>query len=179
MQPAPASNPAFVLLSFEGPDGYSRAGGLGARVSGLASGLAAEGFETHLFYIGAPDLPGHEIDCDGRLHLHRWCQWISRYHLGGVYDGEEGKLTDWNESIPAWLEAHLLPRLVAAHPMVVVIAEEWHTSWSVVRLAARARVHGWDKCMRFYWNANNTFGFHRVPWRELNDAVTITTVSRF
>ncbi|MBI4195637.1 MAG: hypothetical protein HY526_11215, partial [Betaproteobacteria bacterium] len=29
-------SPAFVLLSFEGPDAYSRAGGLGARVSGLA-----------------------------------------------------------------------------------------------------------------------------------------------
>jgi hypothetical protein len=33
--------------------------------------------------------------------------------------------------------------------------------------------------VRFYWNANNSFGFDRVPWRELNEAVTITTVSRF
>jgi len=29
------------------------------------------------------------------------------------------------------------------------------------------------------WNANNTFGFERVPWQELNEAATITTVSRF
>jgi hypothetical protein len=81
-------SPAFVLLSFEGPDPYSRAGGLGSRVSGLAE----EGYETHLFYIDAPDLPGHKLGCSRRLHLHRWCQWISRYHPGGVYDGEEGKL---------------------------------------------------------------------------------------
>lgn len=33
--------------------------------------------------------------------------------------------------------------------------------------------------MRFFWNANNTFGFERVPWHELNETATITTVSRF
>jgi glycosyltransferase involved in cell wall biosynthesis len=179
MPAASELTPAFVLLSFEGPDAYSRAGGLGARVSGLASGLAGEGYETHLFYIGAPDLPGHELDCDGKLHLHRWCQWISRYHAGGVYDGEEGKLADWNASLPLWLENHLLPRLVQSHRPVVVIAEEWHTSWSIVQLSRRARANSWGARVRFYWNANNSFGFDRVPWRALNDAVTITTVSRF
>jgi glycosyltransferase involved in cell wall biosynthesis len=179
MRPPADALPAFVLLSFEGPDAYSRAGGLGARVSGLASGLAGEGYETNLFYIGAPDLPGHELDCNGRLHLHRWCQWISRHHAGGVYDGEEGKLSDWNESLPPWLERHLLPRLLEKHASVVVIAEEWHTSWSVVRLAQRARVLGWENRVRFYWNANNSFGFDRLPWRDLDEAVTITTVSRF
>ena len=171
--------PAFVLLSFEGPDAYSRAGGLGARVSGLAGALAGEGYETHLFFAGAPDLPGHETACGGKLHLHRWCQWISRYHPGGVYDGEEGKLRDWSASLPAWLEQHLLPRLIAAHDPVVVIGEEWQTSWSVVRLGWRARARGWLPRMRFFWNANNTFGFDRVPWRELSEAATITTVSRF
>ena len=98
------SPPAFVLLSFEGPDAYSRAGGLGTRVSGLASALAEEGYETHLFFIGSPDLPGHDILSDGNLHLHRWCQWISRYYPGGVYEGEEAKLSDWNQSLPPWLE---------------------------------------------------------------------------
>ena len=90
----------FVMLSFEGPDGYSRAGGLGTRVTDLSRALARTGFETHLFFIGAPDLPGHEVLENGRLHLHRWCQWISHYHRGGVYDGEEGKLRDWNRSLP-------------------------------------------------------------------------------
>ncbi|HYH43033.1 MAG TPA: glycosyltransferase family 4 protein [Burkholderiales bacterium] len=171
--------PAFVLLSFEGPDPYSRAGGLGSRVSGLASALACEGFETHLFYIGDPDLPGYEPDLNGKLHLHRWCQWISRYHPGGVYDGEEGKLNDWNASLPGWLVENLLPALAQRHRPVVVIAEEWHTSFSVVRLSQRAREHDWGAHVRFYWNANNTYGFDRVPWRELDHSATVTTVSRF
>ena len=46
--------PAFVLLTFEGPDEYARAG-LGTRVSGLACALAEEGYVTHLFFIGSPD----------------------------------------------------------------------------------------------------------------------------
>jgi glycosyltransferase involved in cell wall biosynthesis len=29
------------------------------------------------------------------------------------------------------------------------------------------------------WNANNTFGFHRIDWRGLNAAATVTTVSRY
>lgn len=172
-------SPAFVLLSFEGPDAYSRAGGLGSRVSGLAAALASEGYETHLFFIGAPDLPGYEAQHDGRLHLHRWCQWISLYHPGGVYDGEEGKLNDWNLSVPAWIEEHLLAPLVESGGNVVVIGEEWHTSWSVVQLAARARGRGWSDRVHFFWNANNSFGFERVPWAALDAAATITTVSRF
>jgi glycosyltransferase involved in cell wall biosynthesis len=172
-------SPAFVLLSFEGPDTYSRAGGLGTRVSELAAALAGEGYETHLFFIGAPELPGYELAHDTHLHLHRWCQWISRHHPGGVYDGEEGKLYDWNVSLPDWIDEHLLPILVHRRRPVVVIAEEWHTSWSIVRLARRAQERGWGERVCFYWNANNSFGFDRVPWRELDGAVTITTVSRF
>ena len=185
-QPAPATapfrgatSPAFVLLSFEGPDAYSHAGGLAARVSGLACALAEEGYETHLFYIGAPELPAYEVGCGGRLHLHRWCQWISRYHPAGVYDGEEGKLNDWNRSLPAWLAEHLLPGLIGAGRPVVVIGEEWHTAWSIISLSRRARESGWSERVRFFWNANNTFGFERVPWRELDETATITTVSRF
>lgn len=146
------ASPAFVLLSFEGPDPYSRAGGLAARVSGLAWALAEEGFETHLFFIGSPDLPGCEITCGGKLHLHRWCQWISRYHPGGVYDGEEGKLHDLDRSLPSWLEEHLLPGLVAAHRPVVVIGEEWQTAASIVRLSRCARERGWLGDMRFFRN---------------------------
>ncbi|HKK50740.1 MAG TPA: glycosyl transferase family 1, partial [Myxococcota bacterium] len=59
----------FHLLSFEGPDAYARAGGLATRVEGLARTLAQLGFETHLWFIGDPDAPGHEQQ--GDLHLHR------------------------------------------------------------------------------------------------------------
>lgn len=175
----PQSSAAFVLLSFEGPDAYSRAGGLGARVSGLASALAEERYETHLFFIGSPELPGYETGCDGMLHLHRWCQWISRYHGGGVYDGEEGKLRDWTDSLPAWLEEQLLPALTAKHRSVIVIGEEWQTSWSIVELGRRVQAGGWGRTVRLFWNANNSFGFDRIPWRELSETATITTVSRF
>lgn len=171
--------PAFVLLSFEGPDAYARAGGLGARVSGLGAALADAGYETHLFFIGSPEAPGHEVRCDGRLHLHRWCQWISKHHPAGVYDGEDGKLNDWNASLPAWLERHLLPGFVAAGRPVTIIGEEWQTSWSMVELSRRAAMKNWSASVRCFWNANHTFGFRRVPWHALASAVTITTVSRF
>jgi len=170
---------AFVLLSFEGLDSYARAGGLGARVSGLAIALAEAGYETHLFFIGSPEAPGHEVRCDGRLHLHRWCQWISKYHPAGVYDGEEGKVNDWNASLPSWLEQHLLSGLVGAGRPVTVIGEEWQTSWSMVELARRAADKNWSAWVRCFWNANHTFGFERVPWQALAAAATITTVSRF
>jgi hypothetical protein len=44
-----SNNSVFVLLSFEGPDEYSRAGGLGVRVTNLSACLADKGY-THLFF---------------------------------------------------------------------------------------------------------------------------------
>lgn len=70
------------ILAFEGPDAYARAGGIASRLTGLVYALATVGFETHLWFVGDPDLPGHATH-DG-LRLHRWCQWISRYHPAGV-----------------------------------------------------------------------------------------------
>jgi len=52
--------------------------------------------------------------CDGRLVLHRWCQWISAYHPGGVYDGEEGKLRDFTASAPEFVVQEIaLPAVLA------------------------------------------------------------------
>ncbi|OGO20733.1 MAG: hypothetical protein A2144_08460 [Chloroflexi bacterium RBG_16_50_9] len=90
----------FVLLCFEGPDPYSSAGGLGMRVSNLSQTLAELGFQTHFFFVGNPRLKGEETMRDGRLILHRWCQWISEYYPKGVYHGEYDKLNDFNISIP-------------------------------------------------------------------------------
>ena len=96
----------FHLLALEGPDAYARAGGIATRVSGLGHALADIGFDTHLWFVGDPDMPG----CERReqLQLHRWCQWISRYHPGGVYDGEEGKRCDYASSLPPFLWREVL-----------------------------------------------------------------------
>lgn len=169
----------FVILSFEGPDRYSRAGGLGTRISDLSQTLARLGFETHLFFIGDPAMPGREKRENGRLVLHRWCQWISRHHPGGVYDGEEGKLNDWERSVPAWLETELLaPRLAAGSP-VVLMAEEWQTAGCVIDLHHRLVRRGWQDRVHLLWNANNTYGFDRIDWQGLQQAAAITTVSRY
>ena len=173
------SDPTFVLLSFEGPDHYSRAGGLGSRVTELSRALAGMGFETHLFFIGAPDLPGHEVMEEGHLHLHRWCQWISAYYPAGVYDGEEDKLRDWEHSLPVWLEKELLEPKLARGGSVVVLAEEWQTVGTIVALHQVVLRQGWQDRVHLVWNANNTFSFHRIDWEGLRRAGTITTVSRY
>jgi glycosyltransferase involved in cell wall biosynthesis len=167
----------FHLLSFEGPDAYSRAGGLATRVDGLAETLAALGFETHLWFIGDPDLPGHEIR--NGTHLHRWAQWVSRHHPGGVYDGEAGKEPEFAASLPPYLLREVLLPHLRAGGRAVVLAEEWHTVHAVLHLDWLLEGAAVRKRVAMLWNANNTFGFERVPWARLARAATITTVSRY
>ncbi len=169
----------FVVLSFEGPDVYSQAGGLGVRVKGLTRSLAKLGFETHLYFCGDPDLPGEETLEGGRLHYRRWCQWISAQHRGGVYDGEEGKVRDWNSSLPPRLIEDVIVPAAAAGRQVVLLGEEWHTSWSMNLISDSLYDRGLRDRVVMLWNANNTFGFHRVAWGPLAAATTITTVSRY
>ena len=57
----------FVLVSFEGPDGYSLAGGLGVRVAELSRALAAAGHQTHVLFVGDPFRPAVEVTDGGRL----------------------------------------------------------------------------------------------------------------
>jgi glycosyltransferase involved in cell wall biosynthesis len=167
----------FHVLSFEGPDPYSRAGGLATRVKGLVGALVAVGFETHLWFVGDPELPGHESR--GALHLHRWGQWISRYHPAGVYDGEVGKQADYARSLPPFLLEHALGPHLGRGGRAVVLAEEWHSAdallhldWLLARAGLRDRV-------TLLWNANNTFGFERIDLRRIAAAATLTTVSRY
>jgi glycosyltransferase involved in cell wall biosynthesis len=167
----------FHLLSFEGPDPYSRAGGLATRVVGLAQTLAARGLETHLWFVGDPDLPGHEQH--GSLHLHRWCQWVSRYHPGGVYEGEVGKTAEYAASLPPFLVDGMLRPHLEAGGRGVVIAEEWQTVDAVMHLHWLLRYAGLRDQVSVLWNANNTFGFDRIPWTQLAQASTITTVSKY
>ena len=169
----------FVVLSFEGPDVYSQAGGLGVRVKGLTRTLAQLGYETHLFFCGDPDLPGEETHEGGRLHYRRWCQWISARHRGGVYDGEDEKVRDWNSSLPLSLINQVIAPAVAAGRNVVLMGEEWHTASSMNLISDSLYYRGLRDRVVMLWNANNTFGFHRINWGALAFATTMTTVSRY
>jgi glycosyltransferase involved in cell wall biosynthesis len=172
-------NTVFVSLSFEGPDQYSQAGGLGVRVAGLTTALAAHGFETHLLFIGDPYLPAHESREQGRLTLHRWCQWISRFHPAGVYDGEEGKLGNFNDSAPWFLADRVLAPALHEGKIGVVIAEDWQTAEAICRLSDLLFGMGLRDRAVLMWNANNLFGFHRINWGRLSFVSTITTVSKY
>jgi glycosyltransferase involved in cell wall biosynthesis len=168
----------FHVLSFEGPDAYARAGGIAARVVGLASAIAEAGADTHLWFVGDPELPGHERR-DG-MALHRWCQWISAYHPRGVYDGQEGKVRDYASSLPPFLlDEVLLPHLATPGARGIVLAEEWQTVDAVLHLDKVLRQAGLRERVRILWNANNTFGFDRIDWSRLSTAALLTTVSRY
>ncbi|GAC1656397.1 MAG: hypothetical protein NVS9B1_11710 [Candidatus Dormibacteraceae bacterium] len=169
----------FILLSFEGPDQYSQAGGLGTREKELARALAEQGHETHLFFIGDPSLPADEVTGDGHLHLHRWAQWISAHHPAGVYDGEEGKYLDWNHSLPRWVAENVILPAAAAGRRIVVMGEDWQTAASMVLLDRELRMRGLRQRVVLLWNANNVFGNWRIDWPELTRVATITTVSRY
>ena len=164
-------------MSFEGPDAYSRAGGIATRICGLTANLAKLGFRTHLWFVGDPDLSGIE-ERDG-VELHRWCQWISRYHPGGAYDGEEGKRLDYASSLPPYIfEKYIVPWLRAGE-RAVVFAEEWHTVDAVLHLDSLLRTAALRDRVNIFWNANNTLGFDRIDWKRLEQAAIITTVSRY
>jgi glycosyltransferase involved in cell wall biosynthesis len=167
----------FHVLSFEGPDDYARAGGLASRVEGLVGALAGLGHATHLWFVGDPHLPGHEHR--EPLHVHRWCQWISAHHPGGVYDGELGKHADYARSLPSFLLRETLEPHLRQGGRAVVLAEEWHTADAVLALDALLRARGLRERVDILWNANNVFGFERIDWPRLATAARITTVSRY
>ena len=128
----PPDKVTFCVLSFEGPDRYAIAGGLGIRVSNLSVALARRG--THLLFIGDPSLPATEDREDGLLTLHRWSQWISQDHPAGVYDGEEGKVWDFNTSVPEFVLNDFVRPALDSDLLPVILAEEWHTAETVIRL---------------------------------------------
>jgi D-inositol-3-phosphate glycosyltransferase len=166
----------FHILSFEGPDAYARAGGLASRVVGLALSLTEQGFETHLWFIGDPEAPGEELWRG--VHLHRWCQWISRQEPAGVYAGEEWKRHEYATSLPPRL-FQLLERRLRQGGEAVVLAEEWQTADAVLHLDWLLTQSGLRDSVRLFWNANNTFGFDRIDWPRVERAAIVTTVSRY
>lgn len=172
-------NTTFVLLSFEGPGCYSSAGGLGVRITSLSRSLAGLGFAAHLFFIGDPTRREEDAFNGGKLRLHPWCQWISRYYPRGVYEGENQKLYDFNESIPGFVTEHIVKPALKENKLVVIMGEEWHTAEAMCRLSDRLHRQGLRDRVVMFWNANNTFGFDRIDWNRLAYTTTITTVSRY
>jgi len=172
-------NAVFIILSFEGPDRYSLAGGLGVRVTNLSQALSQAGFPTHLFFVGDPHKEGEESEYDGLIQLHRWCQWISEYYPNGVYQGEDDKVRDFNQSIPPFLIERVIQPALAEDKLVVVLSEEWHTAEAACLLSEKLETQGIRDKVVAFWNANNTFGFDRIDWSRLAKSATITTVSRY
>lgn len=171
-------NTVFVVLSFEGPDLYSLAGGLGIRTSNLTESLAVMEYPVHLFFIGDPKKKGEEVR-DDRMYLHRWCQWISNYYPHGVYEGEQDKIRDFNRSIPPYLIENIIFPAAKQGKSIVVLGEEWHTAEVMSLLSDQLYRTGLRDNTIMFWNANNTFGFDRIDWKRLSTTTQITTVSRY
>ncbi len=167
----------IAMVSFEGPDRYSQAGGLGVRAKEMCRAFAAAGFRTSLYFVGDPDRPREEV-VDG-LRLVRICQAQSRQHPAGVYDGEQAKIEAmWEELPPLLLEGSVRPAATEGR-VLAIMCEEWQTADFVELLDRRLRVLGMrDRCV-ILWNANNHFGFDNMDWRSLERAATVTTVSRY
>jgi len=173
-------NTEYVILSFEGPDQqYSQAGGLGVRVAELAQALAEQGFKTNVIFVGDPNLRAQETLFDGKLVLNRWCQWISKYYPVGVYQGENEKLYDFNETVPWFVMDSIVRPAASEGRLVVIMGEEWHTASTIMNISDLLHYHGLRDKVLIFWNANHTMSFHRVDWSRLNYVSTITTVSKY
>jgi glycosyltransferase involved in cell wall biosynthesis len=167
-----------ALLSFEGPDRYASIGGLGTRVTQLARALGAAGHDVHLFFVGDPHAKPTE-QSDPGVTLRRWSQWISAQHPRNCYDGEMGKVQDWEQSIPPWIVEHLLVPAAQRDERLLVICEEWQTANVAIALDRLARDRGVRGALTLMWNANNTYGFDRVHWPTLARSAAITAVSKY
>ena len=61
----------------------------------------------------------------------------------------------------------------------MLLAKEWHTVDAVLYIDWLLRQAACRQQVTLFWNANNTFGFDRIPWERLAQAATITTVSHY
>jgi len=178
LRPVLPENTEFVLLSFEGPDQYSLAGGLGVRVAELSRALAEAGFRTHLFFVGDPNKPPIEAG-GGRLILRRWSQWISRYYPNGVYQGEKEKVYDFQSSVPTAVADEIVAPAAREGRTTVVMGEEWHTASALWGLSDLLHTRGLRDAAILLWNANHTMGFENIDFGRLSYTTTITTVSHY
>ena len=168
---------SFAVVSMEGPDEYSQAGGLGVRVAHLSSALAAAGYPTWLYFVGDPRRPASEVR-EGVV-LRRLAQGVSQRFSKGVYDGEEQKAAHLATTFPAELVGEFaLPQLQQGR-IPVVLFEEWHTAPLVRRVSDLLWQEGARDRSLLVWNANNQFGFEAIDWAALAYTSSVTTVSRY
>ncbi|HIE26147.1 TPA: glycosyltransferase [Candidatus Poribacteria bacterium] len=172
-------NAVFVLISFEGPDRYSQAGGLGVRVSELSKTLAEAGFQTHLYFVGDPNENPEEQLLDGRLVLHRWSQWISKYYPKGVYQGEWEKKSDFDNSLPEDLIEGVVRPAVNDGKITVIMSEDWHTADVTIAISDLLYYLGLRDKVIILWNANNPMGFEHINWGRLDFVCQLTAVSKY
>lgn len=165
------------MVSFEGPDQYSQAGGLGVRARELCRALAARGFKTTLVFVGDPVKPATEEDSG--VCLVRWGQKLSRGYPSGVYEGEHEKLADLNRTLPGWLIDSIVRPAANEGRIVAVLCEEWHTAVFARVLSDLLHAHRLRDRTALLWNANNSFGFETIDWAGLDYVAAITTVSRY
>lgn len=167
-----------VLLAFEGPDRYAMVGGLATRVVELSAAMAKAAIATTLVFVGDPELPAFERPTPN-LEYRRWCQWISRYHPGNVYDGEIGKSADYATSVPRFVVDEIVEPAARRDETVLVLAEDWQTAAAAIELDRILHDRGLRDRATIVWNANNTYGFDAIDWEALTNAARITTVSRY
>ena len=170
-------NLEVVMVSFEGPDQYSQAGGLGVRARELTRAFAAAGFVTTLVFVGDPALAPEET-CEG-VRLIRWCQEVSARCPSGVYDGERAKLEVLDRTLPDALVERVIAPAVGRHRVVAVLCEEWQTAAFCRLLSDRLHAMGLRRHAVLLWNANNRFGWDEIDWRALGYVASTTTVSRY
>ena len=170
-------NLEVVMVSFEGPDQYSQAGGLGVRARELTRAFAAAGFVTTLVFVGDPALAPEET-CEG-VRLIRWCQEVSARCPSGVYDGERAKLEVLDHTLPDALVERVIAPAVGRNRVVAVLCEEWQTASFCRLLSDRLHAMGLRRHAVLLWNANNRFGWDEIDWRALGYVASTTTVSRY
>ena len=170
--------PNVVVLSFEGPDRYSMVGGLGVRATELSRALGEAGLNATLVFVGDPGKPAVETWAEN-VELRRWCQWISKYHPSGVYDGEQGKIDDFTQSAPPFIVSEIVKPAQRRGERVLVLAEDWQVAPAMLHLDRALQEAGLRQHAVLAWNANNTYGFDTIDWAALANAAHITCVSRY
>jgi hypothetical protein len=94
----------------------------------------------------------------------------------GVYDGEEAKLYDFNESRPRFIVDDLVRPPLAAGGRVVLMGEEWPTAEAMCRVCDL--LHGWATGSGRPYAAGSRSGLWIRPSRSLR-ARALGTLCRF